>query len=656
MIALFSLIILGTSVSYYIMSTLNSAPHYYQEHFAPAVMQACGKGLVNVDASSIPPLNSFLTLQTSDFSCSALPDQLEVLPLDPLQRASLYLLYAMAFTWQITGVSWSGVMLLYLLLFNMTIVAGYLIFRIWLRPSWASLASIVFIFSMLHLYHLPHLRDYAKAPFILLFVAMIGNMVFKPSSIRRYFILSAIAGLAIGIGLGFRMDLLIFIPLFCIIALLLTPYSLGREHWFVPWGALFLFSIVVFLTSFPILQAIASGGNTFHVILLGWMQPFDANLGVLPSPLYEHGYLYLDGYMYTILQSYSDRVYDAGPLMFASAEYDRIGLQYYLDLVSHFPADLMIRAIASMKQVLILFHDYFYHLSIFFQGTPFANPIIQLHHLFRPLAPVSLVMILLVTSFYMIHNLRRGIALVLIIGYLCAYPSLQFAPRHYFHLEWIGIGFVVVLLQLISAQFMKRGQFKSLWKLLITYVSQQMVRKNVIIVLVLVTVMVSSLYGVRWVQSEQVENMINTALEAPKLKPEVTLVEEGDYVIVQPILVHDLETKDIYTDYVRLDFSKTIDANEQFEITWLYDSDQPHHDFTRTMTIDLSSSASRTLFEPVYSSRDYQFVGIKLLKEDLQSLAGMVVVDYNQDMRLLYGFNISAEWQHERRVQILAPE
>ena len=656
MIALFSLMILGTSVSYYIMSTLNSAPHYYQEHFAPAVMQACGKGLVNVDATSIQPLHTFLTLQTNDFNCSELPAQLEVIPLDPLQRASLYLLYAMALTWQITGVSWSGVILLYLLLFNMTIVASYFIFRIWLRPLWASLASIVLIFSMLHIYHLPHLRDYSKAPFILLFVAMIGNMIFKPLSIRRYFMLSAIAGLAIGIGLGFRMDLLIFIPLFLIITLLLTPYSLHREHWFVPLGALFLFSIVVFLTSFPILQAIASGGNTFHVILLGWMQPFDANLGVSPSPLYEHGYLYLDGYMYTVLQSYSDRIYDVGSIAFASAAYDRIGMQYYMDLVTHFPADLMIRAIASIKQVLLLIHNYFYHLSIFFQGTPFANPLIQLHQIFRPLAPLSLVMILLVTLIYSIHNMRKGVALVLIIGYLCAYPSLQFAPRHYFHLEWMGIGFVLVMVQCISDMFIKRDNFKSIWQLLIAFVSTQMVRKNAMIVLATVTVMISSLYGLRWVQSQQVENMVTTALQAPKLKQEVTLTEEGDYVIVQPTMDRDLETTELYTDYVRLDFSRSIGASERFEITWLYDSDQPHHNFTRTMTVDLVSSASRTLFQPVYSSKDFQFVGIKMLKEDLQSLAGMVLVDYNKDMRLLLSLNLSAEWQHERRMQILAPE
>ena len=83
--------------------------------------------------------------------------------------------------------------------------------------------------SSLQLANLPNLRDYAKAPFTLALVMILIAMVVRPMAPAHVLLLSLAYGLVLGIGYGFRTDLLVDIPPFLIAVALFLPGGLLRE-------------------------------------------------------------------------------------------------------------------------------------------------------------------------------------------------------------------------------------------------------------------------------------------------------------------------------------------------------------------------------------------------------------------------------------------
>ena len=68
----------------------------------------------------------------------------------------------------------------------------------------------------------PQLRDYAKGPFLLAVMLIMGLLVVGPAGRRRAIALSAPAGAVIGLGLGFRTDLMVAVlPPLLTVALLM---------------------------------------------------------------------------------------------------------------------------------------------------------------------------------------------------------------------------------------------------------------------------------------------------------------------------------------------------------------------------------------------------------------------------------------------------
>src|SRR5439155_198290 len=79
-----------------------------------------------------------------------------------------YLMLTVSWTWRLQGrVAWSALTPLFALLYGITIVLAYLIFRQGIGRPLSAMAACALAVSTLHLNNLPHLRDYAKAPFVL---------------------------------------------------------------------------------------------------------------------------------------------------------------------------------------------------------------------------------------------------------------------------------------------------------------------------------------------------------------------------------------------------------------------------------------------------------------------------------------------------------
>jgi hypothetical protein len=416
-------------------------PVFYQHYFEPAVMIACGRGFVA--AQSRPPaLEDFLNRRRDSFDCRDLPGDLHVGREYLFQGAWIYLLTTVGWSWRLLGISWSRMGPLFGLLFGIVIALAYGIFRLGMGRVMAIVCALGLATSYVHLINLPHLRDYAKAPFALALVLILGLVVTRP--VRRVTLLGLAAayGGVLGIGYGFRTDFLANLPA---LALVLFAFLDGGvfKHLSLKVAATLLYVATFVVVSWPVTSLVyKQGGCQWHVALLGLQSPFDGYLRVAPAP-YDFGHAYSDGFIYWTIAGYEQRMNPAaGHLTFCSHEYDVQSGHYLRDIASAFPADLIVRAYASVLQVV--------EMPFLSWASPLTGWVSWLYEaretLLRPRIGWGVYVCaaaLLVASG---ASLRIGVFLLFMLAYWGGYPAIQFQDRHHFHLEfitWWAFGFLV---------------------------------------------------------------------------------------------------------------------------------------------------------------------------------------------------------------------
>ena len=186
-------------------------PLFYQSYFEPAVMIGCGRGFVVTEGQRSQSLEDFLQQRRDTFDCRDVVN-VTVGRKQLFQQTWIYLLHSVGWFWRAAGVSWSGMGPLYGGFFGLTMAIAYAIFRLGIGRAVAVLCTVGLAISTTQLFNLPHLRDYAKAPFTLALVFVLGLLVTMP--VRRWTVLalSAAYGVILGIGYGFRTDFLATLP------------------------------------------------------------------------------------------------------------------------------------------------------------------------------------------------------------------------------------------------------------------------------------------------------------------------------------------------------------------------------------------------------------------------------------------------------------
>lgn len=435
----------GIAAFAFIKSGLVPVFHFFQDQFSPAIMQACGYGYVQ--PSPVPTsMEAFLGLNASTFSCNDIPAGTGHVAPNVFQAASRYLLVTVSLWWRVFGISWGSLTSLYVLLFSISAGAAYGLFRSVAGRPIAAAATLVFVASPPQLYNLPHLRDYCKAPFMLIALALIAHLLCtRPSPRRRAWIATA-AGLTLGLGLGFRVDLLIMAPVFSAL-LLIHPGEKPRD--FVPRGiALACFLASLLLSGGPILHELGGGSNLPHIVALGLMGEFDSRLGLGPA-FYGLGYHYLDVFAQATINVFAQLSGHAGSVIeYPSRQYDAAGMEYVIAVYRQFPADAAIRFLAAVWQILrlpisapITFED----LYRFYDSPVWLTNLVHLKVWDWLLGAAVLLAASLIA--------KRSVSLMLIaaavIVYISGYPALQFGVRHYFYLEVVGLWIFALCLQQI---------------------------------------------------------------------------------------------------------------------------------------------------------------------------------------------------------------
>lgn len=402
---------------------------FYQHDLGPAVMFACGHGLRR--APDVPTLQAFLHLERPTLDCAHTTTAAPDARLNAFQGAHRYLLLSLGLAWQQQGVDWRVADRLVVGLYALSVVLGFLLLRVFLPLAWSVAGAWLYATAGTHLMFLDSLRDYAKAPFVLAVLAGLAWLLKERRPPSQVLLVALLTGCALGVGLGFRMDLLIFMPFAAGMLWVFYPATL-RAAWRERLLASGVLLAGAYACAYPVLSALAQGSNTAHVILLGLSQPFNDVLG-LASPDHQLSPYYHDFYQLLQIETLARLLGHEQTLEFASADYEHFGYCLLGQYAQYFPADLWMRVLAALIEGV----GYPYGLRIGLEGA------------------VAQATVGLGVAALAWRSPRVGWAFLLAAVFLFAYPVLQFNLRHFFQLS------IVVIL---CAGLLAHGICLALWR------------------------------------------------------------------------------------------------------------------------------------------------------------------------------------------------
>lgn len=635
-----ALFVLGAAVGMAYFATWGGKPQFWQETtFTPAVMWLSGQGWNNPMVSDVPGLEDFLYARVDRFDPTTIPPDLRLLPADttgmsfdeinayhpepqfpgflPWQRYHLYLVLTVTACWALFGIAWSALTPLCGLLFGTTVAAAYGIFRLALNRPLAAFGAALVLTSPLHIEMIPQIRDYAKAPFILLVILLCGWLIRYPLSMRLRVACVVAAGVLTGIGLGFRMDLGICVPaVLVVIAFFVYDAPRFRERAIL--AGVFLLAFVV--AGLPILiEAFRESGHFAHVALLGLLERCDERLGV-GTPYYNLGGPYTDFYMANIVQAHAHRTTGSMPPTWVMMPAYHEATQAYLrDYLTYFPADFITRAYAAVFRVLDELGPN--------ASAPYAANIDSpvLHRLwdFRAgllnLAPgggryYAFAAMLLIAAW----RLRAGFGAFFLLLWFAGYTAIQYNTRHAFHLEWLswwcGLATIQILWNL-------RHTRPAAW--------HWTAMRAVVFLLVCSLGLTLPLKGIRVWQDARVQSVTKTFRILARQPLEI--VEAGDGLLTLPgfaSLPIDLPMGYAYLELVIAPGERPV------PITLHYDAENTeHYDYTRTITaVPYKYETQR--FLPIYYSADARFRGLEVPAEFRDRLVAIHAVEGAENLPL----------------------
>lgn len=639
-------------------------PAFYQKWFGPAVMFASGHGYVNPDTTRADRIRRFLDLETDRLGRDDVPADTPTVPLGGDQRVHRYLLLAVGLWWRLAGISWSQVAAVNAVLYGLATASLYAIFRLGVRPPLATLGALVLASSAVQLGNLVHLRDYAKTPFVLASVWIMGTVVARSMSRRGLLGHAALGGVTLGIGAGFRIDVIALVPIF---ALALVAFHADR-----PWRrvgdkllALALFLAVFVVSAAPILLDTSTGSNVAHVVILGLMEPFDPALRIDGS-IYSFGPHYNDSYVGSVVGSYAERRHDVRAILSPytlSRIYGQMGLGYLLTLSGQFPADLFTRLLASVAGILELPFQAGGSYQLVAR-VPFEGTLARAHQALQVFAGLGVPLAVVLVVGLAARRLTYGLWAAFLAASLCGLSALQFDPRHHFHLQFLSVfSLLVVVERLVRAArpghgwrrvpAAAAGLGRSLRTAGLAHPALRAAGRGAFMSLLIVVTTLAPLWALRRYQERDLRRLFGTYLsaETQDVRPTFHRDAPGRVSVTWPAdqgraFASGQYPTDYYVVEVANDGPPALGA-----IGLRYAASSPHYDLSRTMLLPFSHGTTRIFF-PVYTvPEERRFLGLEI-GEDLRArLRGVSRVARLDDKPLLLDLTLGPDWQRQRLFQ-----
>lgn len=407
----------------------------------------------------------------------------------------VYLLYCIGLLWRLFGISWSSLNILVGLIAGLTTVIAYGIFRLGMRRSLAILGTAAFVTSPLFLTTLPALRDLAKAPFILGAIFAVCCLIGRAPGKRTLLLLSAGIGLLLGVGMGFRPDILIT-PLPVMASLLFAPGVIRLSFRF-RLGALALFSCCFLVPALPVFRMMSeTGGNNSFYLIQGFNRELLSNADTRRAsygPLCSHDDFLIHAAITNhdlrtntafrnervLLRTISRRLslvllphnlpmaafariaggFCATDLELWSNESESAGRGLANDLIKTFPGDVVTRWIGATTRCLSGLQD---DARLFDMNNRVIRASFEAHQILaKHIRACGLVYAFLVFLILASRGAWLGICAAMIPLYFCGYASLEFQLRHVFHMDFAAYWVLGFLLNQIFSLSGKTALFRS---------------------------------------------------------------------------------------------------------------------------------------------------------------------------------------------------
>lgn len=629
-----ALVILAFWYGRFASSHASNPPDYH--YLSPAIAVAAGKGFQNVAAVPGSPAHDFLTRRAMTLD-SVEAGRMTFGQPDRFHESARYLINLVGYWWRVSGISWESIGTVGAGFHAMAVAGSYVLIRLFLPLPLALLGALWMCTSTIQLALVPHVRDYSKGAFIICVLPLMVMLVLKPLSTRARLAAAAAAGALIGYGLGFKMDVAIMVPLALACIVLLR----GRR----PWTDLLdkaqvagVFVAAFFIAAGPLLYRLSAGGsNSFHVILLGFTDGFDANLGIDRS-VYAFLPFYNDGYVASAIQGHAGAVLDL-----PSPEYDAAGRTLFLDIARNFPADLFVRGLGAANAVmnlLFLSRDP----SFLTEPLPLQSLVVAMYSALHRLNGLGIV---LAAAFVLVAswgNVRRGVFAALVLLVLAGYPSLQFESRHYFHAQivpvvaFLSVGWAILRYGL-STKFLQAAA------------SHRLTIAAAVAVMLALTLL--PLAVLRVYQSRQVRSVFTTYLDTRvPLQSEVIPEANGSVLVRWP---QTSETIGALRDahYV-VEFTDD-GKGEPIHVAIRYDA-IPALDYSRVLTLYPKAGPNRVGFSVFATAGQSDFAGIELGESAQRRLSGVFRVDAGGPAGLPLDVRLPADWSGRHLYQRLSME
>jgi hypothetical protein len=626
-------------------------PFFGQSEFSAAVMLTCGRGFA-MPRTSTPELDDFLALKTNTFSCDQLTPAMTPNGLNLTQRLYRYLMTAVAWQWKWSGISWRGLSTLSGIIFAVTLCAAYGLFRLGAGPLLALAGVVPLAVSAHHLTHTSDLRDYAKAPFMLLLILIMARLAMPPFERRRALLLATAFGLVLGIGFGFRNDLLINIPPFLFCLFFVAP-GRWRDGLALKAGCFVAAAATFAVVAFPILRAYESGSNTSHVAVLGLTSGFDESLGVT-RPVYDIGPHYLDAYASAMINMYSRL--QGGPFVrFLSPEYDQAGVGLLTTVARHWPADIFVRGLAATVKVL----DFPFSINHLSPSPPQAVTstfILRFYKdwqepFLRAMAGWSLWLVAASILVIGASSPRAGVAVIVLLLYYAGYPAIQFSLRHYFHLEFLAWWAPVFLL----ASF---GRWLRNFEAGTLPAMARPARNAALTAAALAGIALGPLLILRPYQQRHVTSLIDGYLRAGRTPLTLSRAERPAHVT--RVSVDGLWTGHQADDpfdvrYLAAGFSADGCGVASVPVTLKYEAQTPANDFSYVKPIAIAKSGPTEWLVPAYYVGQYGYFAGFELPEGLDGcLTSVSRIDGRVSLPILLDMELAPGWRQTRLFQQVA--
>ncbi len=651
----------------------DGTPHFFQDLFGPSVMLGCGRGFVNPAPGAVPELDAFIHPEMhvnhppvmDCFDCARLPEDVPEIPLGSFQRRQRYLLLAVGWLWRALGVRWSALTPLYGLLFGASAAVLFGLFRLAVPRFIAWPAVLLLVFSPIQLNNLVRLRDYSKAPFILGAILLLAWLVKRPFARGRLFGVSALCGVVLGVGMGFRMDVLICVPAFVLVVFLFLEGPLTarlREKV----AAVAIFLAVFFVAGFPILTAMGTSMK-YQDFMLGLNDLYDSRLGVGGVP-YQINHRYFDREPFATLEAYAvHRTGAPGFYDWDTPEVEAAGRRFTREVIRTFPADLMMRALAATLRTVdelnssprhpaprgiddaILRHFYDAHAWIVFHGLRYAR--------------YAVVLALLLLSAF---SLRHGLAALFFLLYFGGYGAVQFASRHYFHMQFLSFWAVAFCLAAVAAIVrypITRERAKDASPLLPKHGAKGAILRVAVFSVIAVVGIFVPLQALRIYQTGQVRKVLEAYEAAPRTGLSFhTTSQENGFVLVQSDEGAKCGPQPDGPPCFNYDYLVAEFDSSEGAVPFLVRYEGSSHDvaFTWTGTIPRAEGGPVRLYFPAYYARwrntDHEWTrykGLELAPEFLPRLRSLDRVDHPERFTFLLTATLAPDWREKPLYQRL---